>query len=55
MAKRISIGWVSGDTTRQISVSDFDWKRLGQFTASKVQLIRRATGLLVSCPQRLSV
>lgn len=55
MAGRISIGWVSGDTAKQVSVSDFDWKRLGQFTASKVQLIRRATGLLVCCPQRVSV
>ena len=55
MAGRVSIGWVSGDTAKQISVSDFDWKRIGQFTASKVQLIRRATGLLVTCPQRLSV
>lgn len=55
MAGRVLIGWVSGDTARQISVSDFDWKRLGQFTASKVQLIRRATGLLVDCPQRVSV
>ena len=55
MAGRVSIGWVSGDTAKQISVSDFNWKRLGQFTASKVQLIRRATGLLVDCPQRESV
>lgn len=55
MAGRISVGWVSGDTARQISVSDFDWKRLGQFTASKVQLICRATGLLVQCPKRVSV
>lgn len=55
MAGRVSIGWVSGDTARQISVSDFDWKRLGQFTASKVQLIRRAMGLLVSCPTKLLV
>jgi RRXRR protein len=55
MAGRISIGWVSGDTARQISVSDFDWKRIGQFTASKVQSIRRATGLLVKGPQSVSV
>ncbi len=39
-------GWVSGDTARQISVSNFDWKRLGQFTASKVVLLARATGLI---------
>lgn len=50
-----SIGWVSGDTKNQVSVSDFDWKRIAQFTASKVQLLYRSTGLLVNCPQRLSV
>lgn len=55
MAGRVSVGWVSGDTQKHIAVSDFSWKRVGQFTASKVQLLRRATGLLVSCPQRLSV
>lgn len=55
MAGRVSIGWVSGDTQKQVSVSDFNWSRIAQFTASKVQLLRRATGLLVTCPQRLSV
>ena len=48
-------GYVSGDTEKQVSVSDFDWKRLGRFTASKVQLIRRNIGLLVDCPTSLSV
>jgi len=47
-AGRTYIGWVSGDTQRQISVSDANWKRLGQFTASKVALIARSTGLVVS-------
>lgn len=42
------IGYVSGDTEKQISVSDANWKRLGQIAASKVQLIRRSTGLIVS-------
>jgi hypothetical protein len=32
----------------QISVSDANWKRLGQITSSKVTLIRRSTGLIVS-------
>ena len=41
-------GWVSGDTARHISVSDINWKRLGQFTAKKVELIQRNTGLLVN-------
>ena len=39
-------GWVSGDTAKQVSVSNFNWKRLGQFTASKVELLQRSTGLL---------
>ncbi len=55
MAGRISVGYVSGDTAKKISVSDFNWKRIGQFTASKVQLLYRATGILVTCPQRLLV
>ncbi|MGB3301043.1 MAG: RRXRR domain-containing protein [Phormidesmis sp.] len=42
------IGWVSGDTAKQVSVSDINWKRLGQFTAAKVRLIKRSTGLLAS-------
>ncbi len=55
MAGRISMGYVSGDTARQVSVSDFNWKRIGQFTASKVQLLDRATGILVTCPKILLV
>lgn len=45
-------GWVSGDTATQVSVSDFNWKRLGQFTASKVSLLQRATGLI--CKQEIA-
>jgi len=40
------IGYVSGDTEKQVSVSDSNWKRLGQITANKVQLIRRSNGLI---------
>lgn len=39
-------GFVSGDTKTQVSVSDYNWKRLGQFSAKNVQLIHRATGLI---------
>lgn len=39
-------GWCSGDTARQVSISNAAWKRIGQFTASKVKLLRRATGLI---------
>lgn len=42
------IGYVSGDTEKQISVSDTNWKRLGQISASKVTLIRRSNGLVVA-------
>ncbi len=39
-------GWCSGDTKTQISVSDIDWKRIAQFSKSKVQLLQRSTGLI---------
>ncbi len=39
-------GWCSGDTVKQVSVSNAVWKRIGQFTANKVKLLRRATGLI---------
>jgi hypothetical protein len=55
MAGREYIGYVSGDTARQVSVSDSQWKRLGQFTASKVQLIRRSVGLLIDTVQSVSL
>ena len=41
-------GWVSGYTKNFISVSDFDWKRLGQFAVKKVRLLERNVGLLLS-------
>ncbi|MHC5729383.1 MAG: hypothetical protein ACYTXY_35715, partial [Nostoc sp.] len=41
-------GWVSGDTEKQVSVSDANWKRLGQFSKNKVRLIQRSTGLIVT-------
>jgi RRXRR protein len=42
------IGYVSGDTEKQVSVSEANWKRLGQISAKKVQLIRRSNGLIVA-------
>ncbi|MGK7891114.1 MAG: RRXRR domain-containing protein [Leptolyngbyaceae cyanobacterium] len=47
-AGMVYYGWVSGDTARQVSVSDLNWKRLGQFASSKVTFIQRNTGLLVN-------
>ena len=51
-AKKTYIGWCSGDTKTKVSVSDINWKRLGQFTASKVVLLQRSTGLI--CKQETS-
>lgn len=45
--KRTVRGWVSGYTKSFISVSDFNWKRLGQFVVSKVKLLERNSGLLL--------
>ena len=39
-------GWCSGDTKTQVSVSDIDWKRIAQFSKTKVQLLQRSTGLI---------
>ncbi|NET07718.1 MAG: hypothetical protein F6K09_07275 [Merismopedia sp. SIO2A8] len=41
-------GWVSGDTKTKVSVSDGNWKRLGQFSAKKVQLLQPRVGLIVT-------
>lgn len=45
--KKMVRGWVSGYTKKLISVSDFDWKRLGRFVLSKTRLLERNTGLLL--------
>ncbi len=54
MAGRVVYGWVSGDTERQVSVSDINWRRLGQFSAKKTCLVKRSTGLLVLPSKGLS-
>jgi RRXRR protein len=51
--KKTFFGWVSGDTEKQVSVSDASWKRLGQCTAKKVRLIKRNTGLIVLSTRKL--
>ena len=48
-------GWCSGDTARQVSVSNAAWKRIGQFTASKVRLLQRSTGLICTRGNNFSV
>lgn len=40
-------GWVSGDTQKQVSVSDANWKRLGQFSLNKIRLLKRSVGLVI--------
>ena len=39
-------GYCSGDTAKQLSISNAAYKRIGQFIASKVSLLRRSTGLI---------
>ncbi len=49
-AGKTYIGWVGGFTdakTKNISVYDVNWKRIGQFSLKKVKLIRRSNKLCV--------
>jgi RRXRR protein len=43
-----TLGFCSGYTGKNISVSDSGWKRLGRYAASKVELVARSKRLLVS-------
>lgn len=51
-ANKICIGWIGGYTqtekTKNVSLYDLNWHRIGQFSPSKVKLLQRKTGLLVS-------
>lgn len=46
------VGYVGGftdtDKTKNVSVYDYTWKRIGQFTPSKVLLLRRSNGLCIA-------
>lgn len=46
-AGKVYRGWVSGDTKTCVAVNDANWKQ-GQYAASKVKLIHRSTGLVVT-------
>jgi hypothetical protein len=51
--KKSFFGWVSGDTEKLVSVSDCNWKRLGQCTVKKVRLVQRNTGLIVLSTRKM--
>ena len=42
------LGYCSGFTKNQLSISDANWKRLGQRAISQCRLVARSTGLVVS-------
>lgn len=46
------VGWIGGYTqtgkSKNVSVYDINWHRIGQFSPTKVKLLQRRTGLLVS-------
>lgn len=50
-AGKFYIGWIGGYTqtpkTKNVSVYDHNWRRIGQFSPAKVQLIKRSTKLCV--------
>ncbi len=48
MRYKDTIGFCSGYTGNNISVSDSNWKRLGRYAASKVELVARSPGLIVN-------
>jgi hypothetical protein len=41
-------GFTCTDKTKNVSIYDYTWKRIGQFTPSKVQLLRRSNGLCIA-------
>lgn len=49
-AGKTVLGWIGGysEATKVVSVYDLNWRRYGQFKASKVELLQRSTRLCVS-------
>lgn len=51
-AGKIYQGWIGGYTqtekTRNVSVYDHNWRRIGQFTPNKVELLQRSTRLCIT-------
>lgn len=48
--KSETVGYIGGysEINKVVSLYDWQWKRIGQFTVSKVRLIRRSNGLCVA-------
>ncbi len=48
-AGRIVCGYISGfsEANKVVSVADSSWRRIGQFTVSKIRLLRRSSRLLI--------
>jgi hypothetical protein len=46
------VGYIGGftctDKSKNVSIYDYSWKRIGQFTPSKVKLLRRSNGLCLA-------
>ena len=51
-AGKIYYGWIGGysEANKVVSIYDINWKRIGQFSVSKVQLVKRSTRLLYEYP-----
>jgi len=51
-SKQTFVGYIGGFThtekTQNVSIYDYSWKRIGQFTPSKVKLLRRNNGLCIA-------
>ena len=51
-SKEIFVGYIGGftntDKSKNVSIYDYSWKRIGQFTPSKAKLLRRSNGLCVA-------
>ncbi len=51
-SKETFVGYIGGftntDKSKNVSIYDYSWKRIGQFTPSKVKLLRRSNGLCIA-------
>ena len=51
-SKEVYVGYIGGftntDKSSNVSIYDYSWKRIGQFTPSKVNLLRRSNGLCIA-------